>query len=153
MNNCIIRQATQQDMPTLLQFEQGIVTAERPFDETLKPGHINYYDLSAIIESPDAEVLVAEQDGCIVASGFVEILTAKPHLNHERYGHLCFMFAVPECRGQGLNKMIIDALIAWCKEQGVCEVRLDVYAGNGAAIKAYEKAGFCSHLIEMRQRV
>ena len=34
--------------------------------------------------------------------------------------------------------------------QNVTELRLDVYINNIAAIKAYEKAGFTSHMIEMR---
>lgn len=72
-----VRIATQQDLPQLLVFEQGIIRAERPYDETLKSGQINYYDISAVIDSQDGEVMVVEQSGKIVASGFVEILQAK----------------------------------------------------------------------------
>lgn len=63
------------------------------------------------------------------------------------------MFVSPECRGQGLNKLVIDALIEWCREKGLSEVRLDVYNGNDQAIKAYEKSGFNAHLIEMRKSI
>lgn len=153
MTETVIRPATQEDLPSLLECEQGIIVAERPFDITLKAGHIHYYDIGKVIRSDDGEVIVAEQEGQVVASGFVELLPAKAHLRHDRYAHICFMFVAPECRGQGLNKMIIDALLAWSKAQGVNEVRLDVYAGNEAAIKAYQKAGFTSHLIEMRKSI
>ena len=42
----ITREATLKDLHTLLEFEQGIIAAERPFDGTLKEGEIHYYDLS-----------------------------------------------------------------------------------------------------------
>jgi hypothetical protein len=38
----IIRKATIDDLPVLLQFEQGIISAERPFDSTLLPDPISY---------------------------------------------------------------------------------------------------------------
>jgi len=60
------------------------------------------------------------------------------------------MYAIEEHRGKGLNKRIIDALIKWCKEKGVFEIRLDVYQENPRAINAYEKAGFKKHMITMR---
>ena len=63
MDKIITRPATFADMDTLLRFEQGVITAERPFDSTLKDAPINYYDLVGIIERPDIELLVAELNG------------------------------------------------------------------------------------------
>ena len=64
-DDILIRTATQVDLPTLLAFEQGIITAERPYDKTLKPDPISYYDISELIASNDAEVAVAVADGAI----------------------------------------------------------------------------------------
>jgi hypothetical protein len=44
-----IREATLKDIPILLQFEQGVISAERPFDSTLGKGEIHYYDLEMMI--------------------------------------------------------------------------------------------------------
>lgn len=148
-----IRKATLQDLPTLLEFEQGIVCAERPYDKTLKQGQINYYDLSVLIESHTAEVVVAEVNQTLVASGSVKIIEAKNYYQHERYAHLGFMYVEPENRGQGLNQMIVDALFSWSREKGVHEVRLDVYAENDAALSAYEKTGFSPYLLKMRRSI
>ena len=60
------------------------------------------------------------------------------------------MYVLPEFRGQGINKKIIDGLIAWGKTQGVTEFRLEVYTENEGAIRAYQKAGFSKHMVEMR---
>ena len=37
-----IRKAHPDDLEKLLEFEQGIISAERPFDPTLKEGKIHY---------------------------------------------------------------------------------------------------------------
>ncbi len=146
----IIRKATLNDLPVLLEFEQGIIVAERPFDPTIKEGHINYYDISELIKSDTSEIFVAEIDEQIVASGYAKIKPDRHYLKHSKQGYLGFMFVDDKHRGQQLNKLIIDALLQWCKERNIFEIRLDVYEDNLTAIKAYEKAGFKKHMVNMR---
>lgn len=146
----IIRKAKIEELETLLEFEQGIVKAERPFNSTLKDGEIHYYDLAKLVESDLSDVFVAEIDGEIAASGYVLEKEAKDYLKHEKYAYLGFMYVKPEFRGKGLNQKILDALLDWAKERNLTEVRLEVYSENASAIRAYEKAGFKSLLLEMR---
>ena len=147
----MIRQATLRDLDILLGFEQEIIKTERPIDPTLKPGLISYYDIRAMISEPDVRVMVAETEGKIIASGYARIQKAEPYLRHTSFGFLGFMYVVPEYRGRGINSRIIDSLTAWTKQQGITEIRLDVYVKNLAAIKAYEKIGFVPHMLEMRK--
>ncbi|MEM8893772.1 MAG: GNAT family N-acetyltransferase [Bacteroidota bacterium] len=144
------RSAKPEDLPVLLEFEQGIIDAERPFDQTLKDGHISYYDLGAFIEAKNVEVLVAEADGQIIASGYIKIEQGKAYHKHDRYGYIGFVYVRPEYRGKGVVQQIINGLNNWAKSQGISEVRLDVYAENDSAVRAYEKAGFGKNLVEMR---
>lgn len=150
MEDISIRRATQKDLPILLEFEQGIIKFERPYDPTLDLDPISYYDLGVLIDSENAEVLVAEHNGKVIASGYAKIKQALPYLNHEHYSYLGFMFTHSDFRGKGVNKMIIDGLIEWSYSKGLKEIRLTVYDDNTGAIRAYEKAGFKKHLIEMR---
>ncbi|EIA10382.1 GNAT family N-acetyltransferase [Flavobacterium frigoris] len=150
MNLIKIRKATLNDLKTLLEFEQGIITAERPYDPTLKEDKIHYYDVEQMILATDIEVLVAEIDAVIIGSGYARITAAKPYLKHPNYGYLGFMFTDPKHRGKGVNSKIIAALKNWCHSLDIYELRLDVYNDNPSAIKAYEKAGFKKHLINMR---
>jgi len=150
MENIQIRKAILADMPVLLAFEQGIVTAERPFDNSLKEGTIHYYDIAAMIAASDVEVLVAQYNGQVIGSGYARIREAKPYLKFPKLAYLGFMYVDPAHRGKGVNKLIIAGLKAWAIEQGMVEMRLDVYADNETAVKAYEKAGFSKNLIEMR---
>ncbi|GAB0155420.1 hypothetical protein CHRYSEOSP005_06810 [Chryseobacterium sp. Alg-005] len=150
----IIRKATKGDLSILLEFEQGVIAAERPFDSTLAEGEIHYYQLDYLIDSPQATLLVAEENNEIVASGYALIQKAeKQYYNFEEYAYLGFMFVKPEHRRKGINQLILNQLLEWTKEKGISEVRLEVYDQNESAVKAYEKAGFEPLLLTMRLKV
>nr|WP_297765738.1 GNAT family N-acetyltransferase [uncultured Muriicola sp.] len=129
MKNVRIREAVESDLATLLQFEQALIEAERPFDPTIRTGHLHYYDLKEFITNKEAMVVVAEVDGQIVSSGFGIAKTARSYLDHEQYAYLGFMYTLAEYRGQGINGKIVEV---------------------DPAIIAYEKVGFKKHIIEMR---
>jgi GNAT superfamily N-acetyltransferase len=150
MHTINIRKATLKDLEKLLEFEQGIITAERPFDPTLKEGKISYYNIEKMISATDVEVVVAVLNEQIVGSGYARIEDAKPYLNHKLYAYLGFMYTDPDHRGKGVNAQIIETLTNWVRSQNVFEMRLDVYNDNPSAIRAYEKVGFKKHLINMR---
>lgn len=148
------REATEEDLKILLEFEQGIVFAERPFNSTLIDGEIHYYDLLQLIKSEEALMLVTEENNEIIASGYARIKkTENDYSNFDEYAYLGFMYVKPEHRGKGVNKLILDELIGWAKAKNISEVRLDVYSQNESAVKAYEKAGFESLLTTMRMKV
>lgn len=146
----IIRKARPADLETLLAFEQGVISAERPFDPTLKAGQTHYYDIEKMIAATDVELVVAESKGELLASGYARIENAKPYLQHTQHAYLGFMYVVPAYRGKGINRMILDVLIQWVKTQNISELKLDVYNENASAIKAYEKAGFSKYMVNMR---
>jgi len=148
--NYTTRKATLADLPTLLDFEQGVINAERPMDPTIKDGNIYYYDIPELITSNESDVFVVEIDNQIVASGYAKIKGDRHYLKHSRIGYLGFMFVPENYRGKELNKLIVDVLLKWCKERNIFEIRLDVYDENPSAIRAYEKVGFKKHMISMR---
>lgn len=152
MGDLTVREATPDDLHQLLAFEQAIIEAERPFDETIRDGaDVHYYDLAGLIASDDAKVIVGEIDGEIVASGYAKIEKSEPYLQHDRHSYLGFMYVVPEQRGKGINKQIVDRLEEWSRSRGVTEMQLEVYAANSAAVKAYEKAGYEGLILTMRK--
>ena len=150
MKEVVIRKAVAKDLETLLQFEQGVIEAERAFDPTLKNSGVVYYDIKRMIEADHIEVLVAVADGKTIASGYARIEDSELYLQHRQHAYLGFMYVLPEFRGRGINRMIVEKLRSWAGKQGITELRLEVYHKNEGAIKAYEKAGFSQHMIEMR---
>lgn len=148
-----VRTATPADLERLFQFEQGIIDAERPFDDSIASGKVLYYNIEEFISAPHVEIVVAESDGEVIGCGYARIEKSKPFFRHQRHGYMGFMYVVAEYRGKGVNKMIMDALKSWVKSQGVYELRLQVYNDNLSAIQAYEKIGFKRNMIEMRMSI
>lgn len=153
MEEVVVRKATMDDMETLLRFEQGVISAERPFDKTLKPDPLHYYNIPELISAPHIELLVAELNSELIGSGYARIEQAKHYLRHSVHAYLGFMYVAPAYRGKGVNKKIMDALKQWAASQNISELRLDVYHDNQPAITAYEKAGFTKHMVEMRKGI
>jgi ribosomal protein S18 acetylase RimI-like enzyme len=145
-----IRSARPEDLPILLSFEQGIIRAERPYDHTLKPDPISYYDVGALISDKDAEVAVAELDGQLIGSGYARRKASRHYLTPSEHAFIGFLYVDPEHRGKGVNKRVLDHLFAWAKANDLPEVHLTVYPENASAVRAYEKAGFDHYLLEMR---
>ena len=145
-----IRKAVLSDLDRLLDFEQGVIRAERPFDSTLKSDLIHYYNISGMIEADHVQLVVAENEIALVGCGYARIEKSQTFLVHSEYAYLGFMYVAEDYRGQGINQLIVEALKSWAISRGITELRLEVYKGNLAAISAYEKAGFEQHLIEMR---
>ncbi len=145
------RTATETDLPVLLEFEQGIIGFERPYNPTLKPDPISYYDIGELIAAENAEVVVALDGDLIIASGYAKEIVAAEYISPRKHCFLGFMYVRPEYRGQGINKLIIDDLTTWGRERGLTEMRLQVYSENHGAIRAYEKVGFSGLLLEMRR--
>lgn len=148
-----IRAAIETEIETLLDFEKGIIEAERPFDNSLKKGEIHYYNLLDLIKSKKAEVLVALIDNEIVGSGYAKILKAESYQKYKEYAYLGFMYVQPKFRGQGINRKIVNRLIDWAYHRNLTEVRLEVYDENVIAKNAYLKAGFKPNLLEMRLEI
>jgi ribosomal protein S18 acetylase RimI-like enzyme len=145
-----LREAKIEDLSLLLEFEKSLIEYEKKFTLNLKKSSFSYYNLRAYIENPDISVVVAEKGNEVIASGYALVKKNKAYKNPEYYFLLGFMYVIPEQRGAGVNKMIIDYLLNWGKSRGYSEFQLDVYAQNESAIRAYKKAGFTFETFTMR---
>ena len=144
------REAVMNDLNQLYAFEQKVVEAERPYNASIKKGKPIYYDMKKLISDSDSYLIVAEDKGEIISTGYAQIQLSKASLQHEKHAYLGFMYVAPSYRGKGLNKKIIDKLILWSESRGIYDHYLDVYSGNASAIRAYEKIGFKENMVEMK---
>ena len=151
--NIEIRRAIETEIEILLDFEKGVVEAERPFDNTLREGEIHYYDLGELVRDEKAIVLVAVVNDEVVGSGHATILMAEPYQKYSYYANFGFMYVKPAFRGQGINQKILHELVNWAKNQNLTEIRLKVYDENTIARNSYLKAGFKPGLLEMRLEI
>ena len=148
-----IRKAELSDLDKLLEFEQGVIASERPFDESLKSEEITYYDLEKLITDENSQLVVAEHEGELIASGYALIKKSESFEKYDYFAYLGFMFVAPKYRRKGINKQVIDSLIKWSKNKGIIEVRLEVFDQNQSAVSAYEKLGFNKTSVKMRIEV
>lgn len=153
MTNLVIREAFLKDMPSLLRFEQAIIDFERAFNEDILKENAKYYNLKSLISGEDSCIFIGEINGEVIATGYALIKEAAQQFSYNKYAYLGFMYVSPEHRGKGINAKIIDATKQWSKDRGISLLKLNVYKDNSSAIKAYEKLGFKTELLEMKLRI
>lgn len=144
-----LREANLSDIPQLLELEQSIIEAERPYNPDIKKENAKYYDIENLVHSENACLLVVEANGNIIGTGYAHIRASKEPLVYDVHSYLGFMYVDPTYRGRGVNQLVIESLIKWSKDRSVSHFSLDVYSENTAAIKAYEKVGFKPSSLEM----
>jgi RimJ/RimL family protein N-acetyltransferase len=78
-------------------------------------------------------------------------LNRFPRLKTRHRAMINGMYVVPEARGKGVGKAILDALIAYARTlDGLADITLAVTAGNTPARALYAHAGFRPFGIEPR---
>ena len=153
MSEISIRTATLQDLETLLEFEQGVITAERPLDPFLGDGKLSYYNIPELISNEDIYFIVAISNDQIVASGYLRIENSKHYHKNPKHGYIGFIFVKPAFRGNKISNLILESLKNWAVKKDIKELRLDVYSNNSAAIKSYERFGFTKILVNMKMSI
>jgi ribosomal protein S18 acetylase RimI-like enzyme len=143
-------EATLSDIDPLRTLEQAVVSAERPFNEAIKAGQPQYYDMEDLVQSDRSLLLVAKSRGLIVGTGYVQLRSSKDCYIHDQHAYLGFMYVDPGWRGAGVNQGIVNRLLAWAVDQGATYAYLDVYCDNQPAIRAYEKVGFKASTLSMQ---
>jgi putative acetyltransferase len=111
--------------------EEGLLATEAPVDLAAQADRFR-----ALIESdgPDT-MLVLEDDRGIVGHAGVNRTHAE--------GVLAFGMAIlPEARGRGGGRALLDAIVEYARAHGAHKVELEVWPGNARAISLYAAAGF-----------
>ena len=79
------------------------------------------------------------RDGELVAVAGVQVASRK-----EGVAAVGNIFTRPDCRGQGLAQIVTSAVVMAAQEAGIRTIGLNVEHTNAAAIRAYERIGFCT---------
>ena len=53
-----------------------------------------------------------------------------------------FVLVPPETRRQGIGHMLVHTILAWARDLGASEIRLEVRESNAPALRLYETCGF-----------
>ena len=106
------------------------------------PGTV-YYDsttdaLSDLFKKERSVYFVAEMDGKIVGGGGIFPTEGLP----EKTCELVKMYLLPEARGKGIGKSIIEKCLQTAKEYGFEQIYIESMPELKLALKIYEKFGF-----------
>ena len=98
-------------------------------------------------------ILIAEDGGKPVGWAFVYEVTAEVFVveAERRLGFLAELFVMPEARGKGHGRALIEGCEDWARGRGHKLLTVGVLAKNPSAIRAYESAGYAPYWITMRR--
>jgi len=109
------------------------------------------YMVRAYIENPES-ILVAEYNG--ILAGFIASRSYSfPFKLREkdRYAVITDLYVVPEYRGKGIGRRLLEECLSRLKSRGYSRVRITVWVGNRRAIKLYSRSGFKPRFIVMEK--
>lgn len=94
--------------------------------------------INAKFDSPDAVIMVAEEDGFITGFCVAEITDdgADP------FGVLCDLLVNGQYRGRGIGGELLQKTLGWLKGRGISDVYLESGKNNGGAHEFFRRRGF-----------
>ncbi len=95
--------------------------------------------LQGVLDKGGFYLIAKEEDGTI--TGWILLGKNTDYFTDQTYGFIYEIYVLPEHRGKGLSKLLINEGNAYWKSQGYDEVRLNVFASNFAK-EIYRKMGF-----------
>jgi len=106
---------------------------------------------SEFLLRPESFAFVAEDDGKAV--GYVIGYYDESHFMWDtgRIGHVDSFYVLPETRGQGVGRRLMDAAYTAMRKAGASTVALEMVADNEVAQRFYEKEGFTTTFVEMHR--
>ncbi|SCS43469.1 GNAT family N-acetyltransferase [Staphylococcus caeli] len=121
-------------------FKESITTTCVLTDEAMRT-------MSQRLKAQGATYYVLVENGQF--KGFMLLDQGEDILSQQVYGFIYELFVFKSFRRQGVAQNLIDFAKIFFKEQGVDEIRLNVFAENNAKL-LYEKVGFHDSRIIMK---
>lgn len=145
------------DEPAILSFITGLQDYEAAFEPNRRrdPAFAadHWRDAQHRCAEKHGTMFIAEQDGKPVGWAFAyeehgELFIAEPE---RRHGFLAEIFVMPQARGAGHGKALIEACEDWSRGRGHKLLTIGVLAKNARAIRAYEGSGYQPYTVTMRR--
>jgi ribosomal protein S18 acetylase RimI-like enzyme len=108
-------------------------------------------DYAGWLTEPDAFCLVARDgDGRAVGYLLATVNSGSPTWAAvERFAYIESVSVLPELRGAGIGKRLLDAASEHLDELGVSRIELTAVARNAEALRFYEREGFSVSFVQL----
>lgn len=131
----VIRPSDNQELAKIVRDTLTEFGANHPGTVFFDPSTDTLYEL---FRKERSVYFVAELDNRIVGGGGIFPTEGLP----EKTAELVKMYLLPEARGKGLGKLIIEQCLVTAKEMGFEQVYIETMPELKLALKIYEKFGF-----------
>ena len=130
-----VRLATAADAPAFGRLFQAF---NEEFDEPTPDADVVAERAAPLIESGEMVVLLAGEE----PDGFAELRFRPSLYTGKLDAYLGELYVVPERRGQGLGRALLEAAMARSRERGADRIELNTSETDVAARGLYESSGF-----------
>lgn len=121
---------------TVRKMRQNEIKEVQRMAHELWPYETEDYDFS------DEQVFVWDKEGELGGFVTVSLRPWSPGCTSEPCPHIEGWFVQEDLRGRGVGRALMQAVEAWCKEEGFTELASDVELHNTDSIDAHKKLGF-----------
>ncbi|WP_418392066.1 N-acetyltransferase family protein [Victivallis lenta] len=128
-----IRPAAEADLPELVELLRQLFELEQDFEPDASKQQAG---LSLMLESPFAELLVAECGGRV--AGFCGVQLQISTAMGSYAAQIEDLVLHPEFRRRGIGSRLLDAAGAWAKQRGARRLQLNCDDQNLPAMRFYE---------------
>jgi predicted N-acetyltransferase YhbS len=132
----IIRKAIKEDIPRILELYEDLM------EEKITASSNTIQRVFAEIEAlPDKELLIAEHDGLVVGSLFLQIV---PNLSHNAHPWAILenMIVDSRYRRHGIGQLLIQHAAESCRKAGCYKIQLLSHIKRKEAHQFYQSLGF-----------
>ena len=130
-----IRRASAADTPT---FGRLLHAFNAEFGESTPDADVIAERAAPLIESGEITVLFAGDE----PDGFAQLRFRPSLYTGALDAHLEELYVVPERRGHGLGRALLDAAMEYARKRGAAHIDLGTSEDDAAALALYESAGF-----------
>lgn len=149
-----IRFAQEKDIPGIIDLLQQVGEVHHQIRPDLFRGGAQKYnesDLLALLADPGRPILVADIEENVAGYAFCifQETAGNPVLCDRKVLYIDDLCVNESQRGQGIAGKLYEKVCAFARESGCQAVTLNVWCGNGSAMRFYEKCGLKPQKIGM----
>lgn len=136
-----IRPAQPEDAATLVDLNHRIFVNNINYDDDLKedPAPVSYFE--ELVQREDGCFLILEEDGKPI--GYINGMPVRYFsYRKSRYFEVENLGVLPDKKGQGFGRMLLEAITKWAKEQNYQKIYIHSYGKNTEAIEFYKRNGY-----------
>ena len=156
----VIRRATSKDLKRIGELGAGLVATHHGFDakrflaanDRTPMSYASF--LRTQLEEPDAVVFVADEKADVVGYAYAVFDESFDYMAlRGPAGILHDIIVDSACRGRGVGRQLLDAVLEYLKSRGAPRVVLSTAERNEAAQRLFASMGFRRTMVEMTREL